>query len=111
MDINDFLYRPSFLRIGLALSPKLPRETGYRIADYLAARIAAQTNSPTTRAIRANQWIANGENLTSEQLDQVVHQKVDHYLETEGCQYEVIASQPYRWPRYEHANGCGHNGR
>ncbi len=72
MDINDLLYRPRLIDLGLWLSRKIPPRAGYKLADFIAGRIAAQKGSPTTRAIRANQWVANGEDLTGEELDQLV---------------------------------------
>ena len=78
MDISELLYRPRFIDFGLWLSRRLPTGVGYRLADIVAARIAAQKNSSTTRAIRANQWVVNGEDLSSADLDQIVLETLRH---------------------------------
>jgi KDO2-lipid IV(A) lauroyltransferase len=87
MDINNFLYRPCFIDLGLWLSRTLPQGVGYRLADFVAGRIAAQRNSPTTRAIRANQWVVNGENMSATELDQVVLDTLRH---TARCTFDLF---------------------
>lgn len=78
MDISNFLYRPRFIDFSMWLGHAIPRNAGFRLADFVAGRIAAQKNSPTTRAIRANQWVVNGEKLTAAELDQVVRKALKH---------------------------------
>jgi len=87
MDITDFLYRPRFIDLALWLSRTVPTGIGYRLADFIAGRIAAQKNSQTTRAIRANQWIVNGEDLTTDELDQVVLDTLRH---TARCTFDLF---------------------
>ena len=87
MDINDFLYRPRFIDIALWLSRTVPTTVGYRLADFIAGRIAAQKNSPTTRAIRANQWVVNGEELSANELDQIVLDTLQH---TARCTFDLF---------------------
>lgn len=78
MDITEFIYRPRFIDFGLWLSRTLPHGVGYRLADFVAARIASQKDSSTTRAIRANQWVVNGEDLSAAELDQIVLDTLRH---------------------------------
>lgn len=78
MDITELIYRPRLIDFGLWLSRTLPPGVGYRLADFVAARIAAQKDSSTTRAIRANQWVVNGEDLSAAELDQIVLDTLRH---------------------------------
>lgn len=87
MDINEFIYRPRFIDFGLWLGRKIPPSVGYRLADFVASRVAAQKDSPTTRAIRANQWVVNGENLSTEELNQVVLETLRH---TARCTFDLF---------------------
>jgi phosphatidylinositol dimannoside acyltransferase len=45
---------------------------GYRVARWLADFFSSRKRSPMVRAVRANQWVAQGERLNSSQLDQTV---------------------------------------
>lgn len=87
MDITDFLYRPRFIDLALWLSRTVPTGVGYILADFIAGRIAAQNHSPTTRAIRANQWVVNGEDLSADELDQVVLDTLRH---TARCTFDLF---------------------
>ncbi len=51
--------------------PSLP---GYRLADFVADRIAARHDWKIVRAVRANQWVVSGEKLEGEPLHRVVRQ-------------------------------------
>jgi KDO2-lipid IV(A) lauroyltransferase len=87
MDLIDFLYRPSFIDFGLWLSRKIPPRAGYLLADFVAGKIAAQKDSATTRAIRANQWVVNGEDLSASELDQIVLDTLRH---TARCTFDLF---------------------
>jgi KDO2-lipid IV(A) lauroyltransferase len=87
MDIDNLIYRPRFIDFGLWLSRTIPPRVGYRLADFMAGRIAAQKDSATTRAIRANQWVVNGENLSTAELDHVVLETLRH---TARCTFDLF---------------------
>lgn len=65
-------------RLGIALSlllgRLLPRHLGYYLARQIASWLAGQNDSPTVRAIRANQWVIRGENLLPTALQQAVQE-------------------------------------
>ncbi len=69
-------------RLGLALALGLgrimPPSLGYRLAYLTADRIASRPNSSIVRAVRANQWMISGGELSSEQLDEVVREVFRH---------------------------------
>jgi KDO2-lipid IV(A) lauroyltransferase len=63
------------LALALALGNLMPRGVGYLLADWVATHlIAPQRDSPAVRAVRANQWVVNGEKLTSAALDAAVNE-------------------------------------
>ncbi len=61
-----------------ALGRWLPTRLGYNLADFVAARIAAQRDSGLVRAVRANQWVIQGEALEGVDLDQAVLETFQH---------------------------------
>lgn len=63
---------------GLRLCRALPPKAGYALADFIAARMAERRNSALVRAIRVNQWVAQGKKLSAEELDQAVHEVLRH---------------------------------
>jgi phosphatidylinositol dimannoside acyltransferase len=77
-DLQQVINSSLGLRIVSSLSQRLPPRLGYRIAYGLAEQIARRRGSPLVRAVRANQWVANGETLNGQGLDQVVHETL-HY--------------------------------
>ncbi len=65
--------------LALLLGRLMPRRAGYALADWVATHlIAARRDSPTVRAVRANQWVVRGENLTPEALDCAVEETLRH---------------------------------
>lgn len=66
----------SRLGIGFALAVGkfTPRWLGYRIADLGARLAAAQRGSSLVQALRNNQWVISGGQLSGPELDQAVYQ-------------------------------------
>ncbi len=56
----------------LAIGKLIPPKLGFRLADWMANKIASNKDSQMVRALRANQWIVTGEKLTSKELDEQV---------------------------------------
>jgi len=54
------------------LARLIPVQYGYRLANFVADRIAARPNSRIVRAVRANQWVISEEMLDKPALDQAV---------------------------------------
>lgn len=63
----------SSLGIGtaLAVGRMLPESLGIKLADFIAARLAARRNSPMVRTVRANQWVVRGGGLSPEELEDI----------------------------------------
>jgi phosphatidylinositol dimannoside acyltransferase len=62
------------VNLASALGRTMPARFGYRLADSIADRIAAQRNWAIVRAVRANQWVINEERLEKAALDRVVRE-------------------------------------
>jgi KDO2-lipid IV(A) lauroyltransferase len=71
-DLQQVINSSFSLRLVSLLAERLPAPLGYRIAYGLAGQIARQENSKFVRAVRANQWVASGETLQGEALDNAV---------------------------------------
>ena len=72
MDLQTLLNSKQAGELALFLSRLIPPSVGYRLARFVAARIAANPETPIVQAIRENQWVVNREALSPEQLDEVV---------------------------------------
>jgi KDO2-lipid IV(A) lauroyltransferase len=56
------------------LSRVLPPRLAYPICNAIADRIAGRREAQLTRAVRGNQWVARGANLTKPDLEQAVRE-------------------------------------
>lgn len=74
MNLQSILNSRQAGRAALFLSRHIPPSVGYRLADTIAARIAASSETPMVRAMRANQWVVSGGSLSASQLDQAVRE-------------------------------------
>ena len=72
--INSRIGIGLILAIGKIIPPKL----GFKLADWVAKKIASRKESLMVRALRANQWIITGQKLTSEELDEQVLNTFQH---------------------------------
>lgn len=72
LDLQQVINSSLSLRLVSSFARSLPPRLGHRIASGFADQIAQQRNSRLIRAIRANQWVASGETLQGEALDEVV---------------------------------------
>jgi KDO2-lipid IV(A) lauroyltransferase len=69
LNIDSIANSAASIKVLSAIARVVPRSLGHRIADLIAGRLAAQRNSKLARSVRANQWVVNGEQPTSEMLD------------------------------------------
>jgi lauroyl/myristoyl acyltransferase len=78
MGNNSRYIKDSPLAISLvtALGRILPLKAGHSFADLVAGKITQNRDSAMVRAIRANQWVAQGETLDKEALDQMVYETI-----------------------------------
>lgn len=78
----------SRLGVGLALgmARSLPPWAGYRIAQLAADAVARQKSWRLVQAVRANQWVVNGGNLTETELNGAVRET---FRNTAHCIYDL----------------------
>lgn len=78
MNLQTILNSKQAGRLALFLSRQIPSAAGYRLADAVAARIAANRQTPLVQAIRANQWVVGGCALSASELDAIVLESLGH---------------------------------
>jgi phosphatidylinositol dimannoside acyltransferase len=86
IDLQRVINSSFSLRCVSALAQRIPPRFGYPISAYVAKQIAHQQNAGLVRAVRANQWVINGETLGGEALDQLVTETLRH---SARCIYDL----------------------
>ena len=78
----------SRLGIGLILgiSKLIPPKVGFKLADWVAMKIASRKESQMVRSLRANQWVVTGQKLSTEELDAQV---LDTFRHIAHVQYDL----------------------
>ena len=72
IDLQKVIGSSFSLRFISLLARSLPPRLGYRIAAGLADQVARQQNAGFIRALRLNQWMANGEMHQGNALDEIL---------------------------------------
>jgi lauroyl/myristoyl acyltransferase len=72
MKLVDVLNSRYAIGFGLGMSSAMPGGMGYWMARLLADFLSSRRHSPMVRAVRANQWVAHGENISAKRLDTAV---------------------------------------
>ncbi len=85
MDIQEIINGRIGVGLGYALGRITPPEQGERLAGWVGRVLGGKQDLPMVRAVRANQWIASGKQLSGEALDQAV---VDVFRHTALTIYE-----------------------
>ena len=78
MNLQDLLNDRRAGSIALRVSRMIPPAFGVHLADFVANRVAASTDTPMVQGIRANQWMVSGKQLSGADLDHAVDQTVKH---------------------------------
>lgn len=84
--INSRIGIGLILGIGKLIQPV----SGYKLADWVAEKIAARKDSKMVRSIRANQWIVTGQKLNSNELDLQVLNTLRHIAHVQYDFYHNI---------------------
>jgi phosphatidylinositol dimannoside acyltransferase len=71
-DIQQVINSRLGINIISAIAGLMPVRFGYRLADLVVDRIMANPQSRLVRAVRANQWVINGERPDKDGLDKAV---------------------------------------
>jgi len=59
-------------KLALFLSRKMPPAMGYRLAGWIAGRLAAQPQMPMVQAIQINQWVVSNGTIEPGQMQPVL---------------------------------------
>lgn len=104
VDLQKVINSSLSLRFVSALARRSSPRWGYRIADLIAEQITRQRDSKVVRAVRANQWVVNGERLDGSALEQVVRETFQywahcifdlyHYIENPEATGQLIVMEP-----------------
>jgi phosphatidylinositol dimannoside acyltransferase len=86
MRFQDFLNSRAGIAFVLGLGKIIPPGIGYPFAEWLGRMVAALKTNPMVRSVRANQWVASGQTLNSQQLDEITRQTFEH---TADCLYDL----------------------
>jgi len=86
MDLQSIFNSRFGIGFALTLGRIMPAKMGYWLARTLANRIAQRKDSAMVCAARANQWVINGENMNSQQLDIAVQETLRC---TARCQFDL----------------------
>lgn len=78
MDLQKFANTRLGVALGLALGKVIPPQTGYALANWLATLLSRRNSSGMVAAVRSNQWVIRGENLSSVELDAAVQEVFSH---------------------------------
>jgi lauroyl/myristoyl acyltransferase len=77
-DLQQVINSSLSLRLVSSLAQNLPPRWGYRLAYFLADRIASRRESKLVRVLRANQWVVSGQTQERDVLDRMVHDTLRH---------------------------------
>ena len=72
LDLQSMINSRIGVGLALGLGRIIPTSVGYRWADWLAMLISGQKESSMYRAVRANQWVLHGGDISLHELDQAV---------------------------------------
>ena len=78
MDLQKFSNSRLGANIGLALGRNIPPNLGYQLSGYIAKHLVKRKSSPIVKAVRQNQWVIRGENISSKELDTAVQDVFTH---------------------------------
>lgn len=74
IDLQQVINSPRTVRLVSAMAGAIPPGLGYPLCNLIGDWVAARRQSPITRAVRLNQWVARGASLDTEDLDRAVRE-------------------------------------
>lgn len=78
MDIQKLTKSRFGVRLGFMIGRSLPPQVGYRLSSWFARLLARRKSSPIVQAVRKNQWVIRGGELTPQELDEAVIEVFTH---------------------------------
>jgi len=79
MDLNQILNSRQSGRVALAIARYIPPGIGKSLTNAITRHLVRRPDLPLIHATRINQWVAQGQNLTREQLDKEVLETIRNY--------------------------------
>ena len=86
MDIQRYLDHSFVVKSSILIGEILPPRMGYWFADTLSRLLSSFENSDLSRAVRANQWVVQGECLDKEELVAATRSVLTH---AGRCYYDL----------------------
>ena len=86
MDLQSIINGRIGIGLALIIGRIIPRRIGYKLAELIADRLSAQTQSPMIISARLNQWMVTGQRLSGEELTKAVNQAI---RTTAHCQFDL----------------------
>ena len=83
---RNIINSPFGLNIAYLIGRCMPYSLGYKIALFAADRISSRKSWKLVKAVRANQWVANGEKLDKAALDKIV---VENFRSIAGSIFDL----------------------
>ena len=78
INLQQVINSSAGVRLASLLGQVLPVRLGYTLGSLIAWGIAQRANSGIVRAVRANQWVVRGENISAQELDLAVREVFRH---------------------------------
>jgi KDO2-lipid IV(A) lauroyltransferase len=78
MGIQKFINSQFGVGLGLALGRATPPGLGYRFSKWFARQLAQRESSPMVQAVRKNQWVVRGGNMSPQALNAAVEEVFTH---------------------------------
>jgi len=86
MNVQRLLNHSWVVKTSIFIGESLPPKLGYAVTRGFARFLTAFRNSDLSRHVRANQWVAQGENLSYEELVQATRSVLTH---AGRCYYDL----------------------
>jgi lauroyl/myristoyl acyltransferase len=99
IDLQQVINSPYGVRLASLLGRGLPPRLGYAVAHLAAGQVVRRPDSALVRAVRANQWVARGESLSSQELDLAVREVFRHAARATFDLYHYIHDPQASWER------------
>lgn len=98
IDLQQVINSPFTVRLVSAVGRAVPPAIGYPACD-LIGKWAASRQSPLTRAVRLNQWVARGSHLSADELDAAVRDTLQNNVRDLYELYHHFGNPEAFWPR------------
>jgi KDO2-lipid IV(A) lauroyltransferase len=79
LDLQSLTTSQTGVALMLGIGRFIPPQIGYRVTDIIARWLASRRHNPMTIAVRANQWVVAADEVTPQQLDEMVLKTFRHH--------------------------------